>query len=300
MNKPLYQINKLLVITSLFALIACQENKKHNSISYSIAYTSLPSGTATIYKRNAKGESNTESTNMNGGYLAWSPDGKKLAFYHKYDDKKTWSIHTMNVDGTNWKRLTHAKNKWDYGPDWSPDGKKIVFAREYKDSTGIAHPEIWIMNADGSEQTQIKPLRGGSPFFTPDGNRIVFSAEYQDKKTEICIADIDGSNIVQLTANNADDWHPDVSSDGKQITFMSDRDGNFEIYVMNIDGSNQKRLTNDSADNWYPSWSPDGSKLIYSIKTGKERKDRDIFIMNKDGSSVEKIISNGAQAAWLK
>jgi len=283
----------------LFSFSACQDGNKPKSKFHAIAYTSLPSGVATIYKRNAESKFNIESTNMKGGYLAWSPDGKKLAFYHKYDDKKTWSIHTMNVDGTNWKRLTFAKNKWDYGPEWSPDGKKIVFAREFKDSTGIVHPEIWIMNADGSEQTQIKSLQGGSPFFTPDG-RIVFSAEFKGKKSEICIAHIDGSHIVQLTDNQSDDWHPDVSPDGKHIAFMSNRDGNFEVYVMNIDGSNQKRLTNDSADTWYPSWSPDGSKLIYSIKTGKERKDRDIFIMNKDGSSVEKIISNGSQAAWLK
>ena len=283
----------------MFAFSACQNVDNTKSKTYAIAYTSLPSGIATIYKRNAEGKSNLESTNIKGGYLAWSPDGKQLAFYAKYDDRKTWSIHTMNVDGTDWKRLTNAKNKWDYGPDWSPDGEQIVFAKEYKDSTGIVYHEIWIMDADGSNQTQLKLLQGGSPFFTPDG-RIVYSAEYKDKKSEICIADIDGSNIVQLTNNQANEWHPDVSADGKQIAFMSDRDGNFEVYVMNIDGSNQKRLTYDDVKNFYPSWSPDGSKLIYSIKTGDARKDRDIFMMNNDGSSVEKIISNGSQAAWYK
>lgn len=292
-----YQVIHLLAILLLFAFSSCQGSKE--SHTHAIAYTSLPSGTATMYEINSEGKAKIESTNKPGGYLAWSPNGKKLAFYHKYDDKKTWSIHTMNIDGTNWKRLTNAKNKWDYGPDWSPDGEKIVFAREYKGITGSAHQEIWIMNADGSEQTQIKSLQGGSPFFTPEG-RIVFSAEFEDKKSEICIADIDGNNIVQLTNNQADEWHPDVSPDGKQIAFMSDRDGNFEVYVMNIDGSNQKRLTNDDVDNFYPSWSPDGSQLIYSIKTGNERKDRDIYIMNNDGSAVEKIISNGSQAAWYK
>ena len=79
------------------------------------------------------------------------------------------SIHTMNSDGTNRKRLTKAENKWDYGPAWSPDGKQIAFAREYKDTDKISQTEIWIMNSDGSEQTQIKKLSGGAPDFTPDG-----------------------------------------------------------------------------------------------------------------------------------
>lgn len=271
----------------------CQDSKKTNTI----AYTALSSGIVEIYQGSTEGKATIKSINVNGGYVAWSPDGKRITFYYKYDGKKTWSIHTMNSDGTNRKRLTYAKHKWDNAPDWSPDGKKIVFAREYKDSKGIWHPEIWIMNSDGSEQTQIKSLKGSNPYFTPDG-RIVFSQEFEDKSSAISIADVDGKNIIRLTHNKgAKEWHPDVSPDGKQIAFMSDRDGNFEIYVMDIDGSNQKRLTYNDARDSMPSWSPDGSQLIFHTKMGENR---DIYMMNKDGSSVKKIISNGGQAAWLK
>lgn len=232
-----------------------------------------------------------------GGYSAWSPDGKRIAFYAKYDDRKTWSIHTMNSDGTNWKRLTHVKDKWDNSPAWSPDGSKIAFSREYEDSEKNWRQEVWIMNSDGSQLTQIKPIKGGGPYFTPDG-RIVFHSESANNKTQISIADVDGNNIVQLTHNEAEEQHPEVSPDGKQIAFMSDRDGNKEIYVMNIDGSDQKRLTNSEAAEWYPSWSPDGSKLIFS-QTTLEGK-RNIYMMNKDGSSLKRIISNGTQPAWSK
>lgn len=288
----------------IVALTACNiknlsNKEKRDSPSYTIGYTSLPSGIIEIYQRNTEGKPIIKSTNENGGYIAWSPDGKRIAFYAKYDKKKTWSIHTMNSDGTNRKRLTHVKNKWDNAPDWSPDGKKIVFAREYQDSKGVWHPEIWIMNSDGSEQTQIKSLKGSNPYFTPDG-RIIFSKELEDKSSAISIADIDGKNLIQLTHNNAKEWHPEVSPDGKQIAFMSDKDGNFEIYVMDIDGSNQKRLTYNDVGDWYPSWSPDGSQLIFSNATGEERKDRTIYIMNSDGSSIRPIIEGGSQAAWLK
>ncbi len=267
-------------------------------IPYTIAYTSRKTGDVELYLSDRKGQSNLKSTHVKGGYMAWSPDGKQFAFYAKYDERKTWSIHTMNVDGTNRRRLTHAKHKWDSAPAWSPDGKKIAFARTHKDSQGIWHPEIWIMNSDGSEQTQIKSLQGSNPYFTAD-SKIVFSLQLKDSNSELAIADIDGSNVIQLTENEANEWHPDVSPDGRQIAFMSDRDGNYEIYVMNIDGSDQKRLTNNEVDDWYPSWSPDGSKIMFSSIKDYE-KEKHIYMMNKDGTSVTKMIPDSGYAVFKR
>jgi len=288
--------NTYLSISLLLSLLIISSGCEAKSNTYKIAYTAKETGHVEIYQGHINGKSTIKSTNEKGGYIALSPDGKHFAFYAKYDERKTWSIHTMNSDGSNRKRLTDEKNKWDNSPTWSPDGRKIAFSREYKDTDKVWQQEIWIMNSDGSELTQIKSLKGGGPYFTPEG-RIVFHSEYQDKKSEISIADIDGNNIIQLTDNDAEEWHPEVSPDGKHIAFMSDRDGSFEIYVMNIDGSNQKRLTNNDVGDWYPSWSPDGSQLIFSSKTDGIKS---IYMMNKDGSSVKQIIKNGAQAEWVK
>ncbi|MEP3210032.1 MAG: DUF5050 domain-containing protein [Maribacter sp.] len=264
---------------------------------YEIAYSSKESGDTEIYLTDRAAKSKTKITNHpgNDGYIAWSPDGTRIASYAYHDNRKTWSIHSMNSNGTKRKRLTHAKNKWDSSPAWSPDGKKIVFARAYKDTEGIWQEEIWIMNSDGSEQLQIKPLNGGGPYFTPDG-RIVYHSNTQS--SEICIANIDGSNKIELTHNTAQDWHPEISPDGKQIVFMSDRDGNHEIYVMHIDGSNQKRLTSNNVRDSTPSWSPDGSQILFTSQDTEE--ERHIYRMQNDGSSVEKLIPNASGAVWLK
>ena len=296
-NKNMKYIKALTFFLTLASInVYCQNSKKMKPTSYTIGYSSIESGNVEIYQRNDEGKSTIKSTNKKGGYLAWSPDGKKFAFYHKYDDKKTWSIHTMNSDGSNRKRLTHEKNKWDNSPTWSPDGKKIVFSRAYRDTDKNWQKELWIMNSDGSEQAQLKSLYGGGPYFTSD-NKIIFHSVFKDKKNEISIADIDGKNIVHLTDNDAEDWHPEVSPDGKKIAFMSNRDGNHEIYVMNIDGSNQKRLTNNNFDDWYPSWSPDGSQIIFSSLRNEKKS---IYIMNADGSSVRNLIPNATSPAWLK
>ena len=233
----LKQVKTLTFVTLLLGLIgACQESDKSKSPSYTIAY-----GANGICLTDVEGTSKIRLTTGDHGYPAWSPDGKRIAMYAYHDEKKTWSIHTINSDGTNKKRLTHVKNKWDNMPTWSPDGTKIIFAREYRDSENIWHPEIWIMNADGSEQTQIKSLSGGGPSFAPDGS-IVFHSEFKNKESEISIADIDGQNLIHLTDNEAEEWDPEISPDGKQIAFSSDRDGNHEIYVMHIDGFQSKTI----------------------------------------------------------
>lgn len=292
-------IKALSIWVSLLVIItitSCQYYGKSTSMPYEIAYTSKESGNIEIYLGENDGKSNIKSTNNNGGYVAWSPDGKRIAFYAKYDERKTWSIHTMNRDGTNKKRLTHVKDYWDNSPTWSPDGSKIAFARAYKDSSNVRQYEIWIMNADGTNQQQIKGLSGGGPHFTLDGSILFHS---QPNPSDIFIADMDGGNLVQLTHNGAEDWHPEVSPDDTQVAFMSDRDSVHQIYTMNIDGSNQKQLTNQTFDCWYPSWSPDGAQLIF-VTGDPDKEERLIYVMNKDGSGMRKIIDNGSQVVWLK
>jgi len=42
------------------------------------------------------------------------------------------------------------------------------------------------------------------------------------------------------------------SSDGMQIAFETNRDGDYRVYVMNADGTDPTRLTNEKSS--YPVW----------------------------------------------
>ena len=280
-------LTPMLILTVMFMCVGCGKPKE----ALKITYCSNIYGNFDVVISDVEGMKPQQITNRDqrDGYPAVSPDGKTIAFYGYYG-RETWSIHTINVDGSERKRLTHEENKLDSSPSWTPDGKQILFARV----DGEEH-EIWIMNADGSQQKQIEGISGGGPNITKAG-RLLYYSHFPNK--EICIADIDGSNSIALTSNDTDDANPDMSPDGTKIAFMSDRDGSIEIYTMGADGSNQTRLTFEGA-NWDPIWSPDGTRILFNgIRDGNN----DIFVMNSDGSSVINITDNDAsntQPRWV-
>ncbi|MBE1299317.1 MAG: DUF5050 domain-containing protein [Alteromonadaceae bacterium] len=272
-------------------------NAKDMSASLAIIYGGVDeTGTKALFLSDESGKRRVKiiSATLSDGYPAVSPNGKQVAFYGKYDKYKTWSIHTVDADGNNLRRLTHVQHVWDSSPTWSPDGKTIAFAREYRAEDGEMQEEIWLMNADGSNKRKIKALKGRSPEFMPDG-RLLFQTK--SGPSQISIANIDGSNVIQLTNDDSNNMSPKISPDGSRIAYLSNRDGNQEVYIMDLDGSNQHRITDNSITEWDPAWSVDGNKVFFSSQN--VHGFYDINRANIDGSSIERVVINGSQSGSL-
>jgi len=139
---------------------------------------------------------------------SFSPDGEKIVFASSRGDT-TDNIFVIGRDGTNKKQLTFENDGSTADqPSYSPDGKKITF-RSYKSSSS----DIWIMNPDGTEQVNLTRDAhvDQEPKFSPDGTKIVFSSNRFasfERDYEICVMDIDGSNITQLTDADGNDSRP--------------------------------------------------------------------------------------------
>jgi hypothetical protein len=146
-------------------------------------------------------------------------------------------------------------------------------------------------------QTGVSELAVVEAAFPGFSGHVVFESD-RDGDMEIYSMLPDGSNVVQLTTNTAQDRFAGVSADGSQVVFSSDRDGNMEIYTMAIDGSGQTRITSDAGSDESPAWSPEGTRIAFnSDRDG----DMEIHTMDADGSNVTQLTTNGvadAAPAW--
>ena len=144
--------------------------------------------------------------------------------------------------------------------------------------------------------------RISDPQVSPDGRTVVFVVRTTDLeanrgRTDLWLVGADGSGLVQLTTDPANDALGAFSPDGRQIVFVSDRTGVGQIYVMDADGGNMTQLTFDDAwKDQLPDWSPDGSKIAYAAGDPG-----DILVMNADGTDQHTIVGGPADdfgSAW--
>ncbi len=80
---------------------------------------------------------------------------------------------------------------------------------------------------------------------------------------------IAGGVAEPLSTGMRFDTQPRYSPDGKQIVFLSDRDGSEDVWVMTVESGETKKLTaaSDRTEFMSPTWSPDGGHIVVSQGT---------------------------------
>jgi Tol biopolymer transport system component len=184
-----------------------------------------------------------------------------IAFYSDTDAGA--QIFTVRPNGHDLRQITHVDGD-AVRPDWSPDGRRIAFELDTPDSASVA-----IMNADGSDMVVLPPAPAGGegdPSFTPDGNRIVFERFVPDTNDDaIWSMNVDGTDRQRLESGPAGATDPNVSPDGRALSFVSSNGvDSGALLTSRIDGSQQLQLTPFSFDvGIKQDWAPDGRHLAF-------------------------------------
>jgi dipeptidyl aminopeptidase/acylaminoacyl peptidase len=104
--------------------------------------------------------------------------------------------------------------------------------------------------------------------------------------TNLWIADVKGSNPIQLTFGSHTDKSPRWSPDGNSIAFSSTREGDEkpQIYLISRNGGEARRISNIKGGITSFEWAPCGTKFfaISSVETSKKPEDiSDVIWQNK-------------------
>jgi serine/threonine protein kinase/dipeptidyl aminopeptidase/acylaminoacyl peptidase len=240
---------------------------------------------------------------------AWSPDGKTIAIGINFTENNKQLLKLFGVSVSDGSRRELSDRNWNdiFGVEWLSDGHLIVSGSEYSDSQTlpnqlwlIAAPNVepqritndlsdyygvratangdtlmtlqlqtvanlWITpNNDAARSEQITPASGVSAIrWTPDGKFIFISNK------NIWTMNADGSGKRQLTNNQAENFLPSMTPDGRYIVYMSVRNNISHIWRIDADGSNPKQLT-FGFQQWSPNISPDAKWVFYVDATEKE------------------------------
>ena len=137
----------------------------------------------------------------------------------------------------------------------------------------VTASSIWITapnEAESRAQQIVKTSLPDTVRWTPDG-KIVYAMR-SGENWDIWLANADGSETKQLTADAFIDQQPSMCGDGRYIVFQSNRARSANIWRMNSDGTNVKQLTFGTAVDSYPVCSPDGQSLVFfSLRSGEWR-----------------------------
>jgi len=169
-----------------------------------------------------------------------SADGKYF-FYASNEASGNYDIYLRSMTDITTVRVTDHPSK-DISPVISPDGKELAFVSFRTDPEG----DIFVRNI--SPGKLIKEKSDSTSFSLP-GEDSVKLKNLTEEKTP--------SGVVRAIK----DYSPVWSSDGENIAFTSEREGEANVWIMDRNGKNKRRLTKNGGV--YPSFSGDGKSILY-------------------------------------
>ena len=117
--------------------------------------------------------------------------------------------------------------------------------------------------------------RVGNFEISPDGKRVVFTVTWFNKEEnsstrDIYLASVKEGNPRKFVKSAGNDYAPCWSPDGKEIAFISDREGTPQIWIIPIGGGEARRITDIPTGASSPLWSPDGRTLAFTSRVYPE------------------------------
>jgi dipeptidyl aminopeptidase/acylaminoacyl peptidase len=247
-----------------------------------------PNGNTAIYVAGSEGkEAPRRITAGTGGVahaegnVAWSPDGKQIAFLSDAVKAGQLQLYVVSSAGGAAKKLTSVKG-FLATPGWSPDGKTIAVLFT-ENATRAAGPLV----AETPETGEIKDT-----FF----------------EQRLALVDAASGKLRQISPADTYVYEYDWSPDGRKFAVtaaLGNGDNNWyiaELYTLDADSGLMLSIHKPPLQIANPAWSPDGRSIAFiaGLMSDEPSVGGDVYVISAVGGETKNVTPEmKASASWL-
>ena len=187
----------------------------------------------------------------------FAPDGKRIAFvstsYHghfhifvgRFQEGQLTDVQRLTGETRSpLPRYYYSQFDHEISPAWSRDGSELLFVSNRGHIYGTGG--FWRMKAEpGAEPREIhyeETTWKARPDFSPDGKRIVYASYLGQAWHQLWMMPAQGGDPFPISYGDFDNLNPRWSPDGKQIAFISNRNGYSSLWLQSIPGGDQNHV----------------------------------------------------------
>ena len=217
----------------------------------------------------------------------WSPDSRMIAYQSVSHDYKLTEVFVHELEGGETTLLaSEPLGNVELG-NWSGDNQWVVMCLILEDSEGIYKRSV-----HGVDEVQLTDYEDSRPRFSIDGKRVAFARKQSDGSSDIYMMVVDTGNgpsaAKALTSDSGDETDFEWAPDGRNIIYVTEKDGNPEIYAVDTEKKTSRRLTQNRIEDADPKWSSDGSQILFRSDADGQY---DLFAMNFKSGAQDRIHS---------
>ncbi len=164
-------------------------------------------------------------TNTSGAaerYPAWSPDGKRVAYWSDASGEYELCVRDLAKPGAE-QKLTSYGPGFRYRPTWSPNSKMVAFIDQAMKMRIFDLDKKKTMDVDQGLFMYEDELQGFAPSWSPDSRWLAYRRELSNRNGAIALYDTKEGKRHQVTSGYYNDALPVFDPEGKYLFFATNR-----------------------------------------------------------------------------